>query len=197
MAYTRAKLSAPPDAVHLLFVECNTADLDYFAETITRATGVKFTTCLFDDLRQQAPAFLDQFDIIVTPLFHFEELKQIVGAARPIVGLLVEPSYDAVIVPLMHLPERTNVGLICATPESAETMRRALLGVGLTHLQTLTAGVDNPNDVTYLRPPRTCVSRDTARSTRSSPGRILSECGISSKNLIRWDCACCVGKSRP
>jgi DNA-binding transcriptional regulator YhcF (GntR family) len=151
MAYTRAKLPAPPpDAVHLLFIECNTADLYYFAEKITRATGISPTPCLFDDLRQRDAAFLDQFDIIVTPLFHFEELKQVVGTARPIMGLLVEPAYESVIVPLMHLPAKTKVGLICATPESAETMRSALSGIGLTHLKTITAGVDHPADVTNV-----------------------------------------------
>jgi len=148
IAYMRAKLlPVPPTNARVLFVECNAADLSYFAESIKVATGVSPEACLFDELRQRPASYIDRFDLIVTPLFHLEELQQLVGLERSVLGLMVEPSYEAVIEPLTHVPPHTRVGLICATQESAQTMQLMLLGLGLKQLHPLVAGVNEPAEI--------------------------------------------------
>lgn len=151
IAYMRAKLlPVPPANVRLLFVECNSADLNYYAETIKVATGVSPSACLFDDLRQHSASYIDRFDLIATPLFHLEELQQLVGSEHSVLGLMVEPSYETVIEPLTHLPPHSHVGLICATHESAQTMQLMLLGLGLKQLHPLIAGVNEPDKIAQV-----------------------------------------------
>jgi hypothetical protein len=151
-AYARAKLAAPGEgqAIRLLFSECNWPDLEYHAQTIQVGTGLQPEIFLVDDLRERDPAFFDQFDLLVTTMFHVAELQEIVGPERTVLGLMVEPSYLEVISEISRLSRGTRVGLVCASQVGAERMARALRGVGMNHLEFLTAGVDRPTQLTDL-----------------------------------------------
>lgn len=151
IAYTRANLYAPAETdIRLLFTECNTADMAYHANTIQKGTGVVPQLFLLDELRKRDPTFFDQFDLLVTTLFHVTELQEIVGPARKVVGLMVEPSYLDVSAAIGRLPAGSHVGLVCASQEGAEQMEQAVRGVGANAPQFYTAGIDNPQRLQAL-----------------------------------------------
>ncbi|WP_338257905.1 GntR family transcriptional regulator [Dictyobacter halimunensis] len=147
-AYVRARLYeiTPPD-IRCLFAECNQADLDYFLQSLERNLGVRPDGYLLDDLARQGPEFLEGFDVIATTLSHVAELQAIVGEGRSVLGLRIEPSYEKVLSQLSVLPAETPVGLLCATRESAEKMKRAIQGAGLSHLRPITGGVTHHEEV--------------------------------------------------
>jgi DNA-binding transcriptional regulator YhcF (GntR family) len=128
----------------LLFVECNQPDVDYHSKTLEQRMGLAVEKRLLSEVAQSHPSFFAQFGAIATPLFHRAELQQIVGAAYTVLGLLITPSHTEVLTPLADLPAQTSVGLICATHEGAQGMEQMLLGMGITHLHFLLAGLDEP-----------------------------------------------------
>jgi DNA-binding transcriptional regulator YhcF (GntR family) len=153
-AYTRAQLYSQPASQkyipHLLFTECNTADLSYHAHTIEQQTGVVPETYLLEDLRQHGPDFFARFELVTTIFAHVSELQEIVGPEHTVLGLMIEPSYTRVLVDLSSLPSGTPIGLICATRERAGHMERMLSGLGMQHLHYLTAGVDQPAELAQV-----------------------------------------------
>lgn len=147
-AYVRARLyefAAP--VVRWLFAECNQADLDYFLTSLEHNIGARPSGYILDELSQYGPEFFAQFDVITTTLPHVAELQAIVGGQRSVLGLRIEPSYTDVLNQLASLPAETPVGLLCATQESAEKMKRAILGAGITHLRPITGGVSRPDEI--------------------------------------------------
>jgi GntR family transcriptional regulator len=147
-AYVRAKLyNSTPLDVHVLFAECNQPDLDYFMRSIERGTAAHAEGYVLDELPQYRAEFFAQFDFITTTLSHVAELQEMVGAQQTVLGLRIEPSYADVLVHLASLPKKTPVGLICATQESAEKMKRAIFGAGVTQVQPLTGGVNHPGEI--------------------------------------------------
>ncbi len=147
-AYARAKLYASTFSdVHLLFAECNRPDLDYFKASLERTIGVHLEGYVLDQLPRQDATFFARFDLVITTLSHVAELQDIIGAQQRVWGLRIEPSYVDVLAQLAPLPKATPVGFLCATQESAEKMKRAVLGAGLTHIYPITGGVTNPEEV--------------------------------------------------
>ncbi|QBD76492.1 GntR family transcriptional regulator [Ktedonosporobacter rubrisoli] len=143
--YARAQsFVAPAQDVRILFTECNRPDLEYHARTIREHTGAPITALLLDELQAVDADFFRQFEVIATVLSHVAELQELVGESRNVLGLMVEPSYEAVLAELAPLPEDTPVGLICATQRLANNMERMLRGTGLVHLQYLPVGLDEP-----------------------------------------------------
>jgi GntR family transcriptional regulator len=147
-AYVRARLFHPPQAdVRLLFSECNRADMEYYADSIQKGTGVQPEIFLLAELREREPEFFGQFDLITTTLFHVAEVQEMVGVERAVLGLMVKPGYLEVLLEIGRLPQGARVGLVCASQEGAEQMQRALRGVGMTHLKFSTAGADQPQQL--------------------------------------------------
>lgn len=141
----------------ILFVECNQPDLDYHSRTIEQSTGLPVERQLLSEVDQSGPSFFAQFAVIVTPLFHRAELQRIVGATQTVLGLLITPSHPEVLTPLASLQPQTKIGLICATHRGAQGMKRMLLGTGITHLNFLLAGLDEPTQLASLFTTTHCV----------------------------------------
>jgi GntR family transcriptional regulator len=137
LAFLRARMFAQESAssVRLLFTECNPAEVEFFAETISDWTNVIPSGFLLEELSQKPKRFFDGFDLLVTTLLHAEELQKVVGPGRRVLGLLTEPSYEDVVARLIPLPPRTTVALVCVTKPSTEKFISALRGTGLTHLR--------------------------------------------------------------
>ena len=150
-AYTRAKLFplGNPD-VRLLFIECNLADLEHFANNIQQGTGVKPDTLLVEELQGKEESFFQQYDLIATTLFHVAEIQVLVGPEQFVIGLMVEPDYIEVLAEIARLSNGARVGLICAEQKGAEAMERVLIGVGATHPKFILAGVDQPDKIEHV-----------------------------------------------
>jgi GntR family transcriptional regulator len=151
-AYARAKLLSHREGAkpRLLFAECNRPDLAHYGQTIAAGVGVTPETFLVEELAGRTPAFFDQFDLITTTLFHVTELQEMVGPARKVLGLMVNPEYFEVITEMSRMPQGTPVGLICTEQAGAEQMAQALRGVGADYLTFLTAGLDQPEQIEQL-----------------------------------------------
>jgi GntR family transcriptional regulator len=144
-AYTRARLyPADSPEVNLLFVECNNADMEYYARTIHAGTGIEPKTVLIEDLADRGSGFFNSFDLVATTFFHVAELQEMVGFDRGVLALMVGPDYLEVMARLADLPQGTRVGLICAEQKGADAMRHSLIGAGTTYLHYITAGLDQP-----------------------------------------------------
>ncbi|HZR44017.1 MAG TPA: GntR family transcriptional regulator [Ktedonobacteraceae bacterium] len=150
-AYARAQIfSQPTSDLHLLFTECNEADLAYHAQTIQQQTGITPETYLLADLHQYPADFFARFDLITTVFSHVSELQEIIGPERSVLGLMIKPSYMGVLADLSTLPSETPVGLICATQERAERMQHMLNGLGMRHLRYLAVGMDQPEELVQV-----------------------------------------------
>jgi len=144
-AYTRARLyPAGAPEVNLLFVECNKADMEYYARTIHVGTGIEPETVLIEDLADKGSEFFNSFDLVATTFFHVAELQEMIGSDQAVLALMVGPDYLEVMARLGSLPEGTHVGLICAEQKGADSMRHSLIGAGTTYLHYITAGIDQP-----------------------------------------------------
>lgn len=158
MAYTRAKLFAPPkrEDVRLLFAECNKADVRHFGRAVAAGTGIEPTSILLSDLHSKKPKFFSKFDLLVTTLPHVCELQELAGNVRPVIGMIAVPSYQEVLADLSKLPEKTPVALVCTTGRGARTIESALVGAGLRAQRFIVAGMDDPEKLERAR-------RDAAR----------------------------------
>ena len=136
LAYRRAKLFAPETRrVRLLFVECNSAEVEFHSRTIAEYTGLQPRSLLLSQLQRRRRPLPQDFDILATTLFHFAEVQEIVGHGREVLSLMVEPSYSEVVAYLMPLPPGSRVALVCTSRRNAKKIENALLGIGLTHLR--------------------------------------------------------------
>jgi DNA-binding transcriptional regulator YhcF (GntR family) len=72
----------------ILFLECNTIDLESMADMVTNATGVDLIPRLIDDLPDSAE---EKYDVIAVPLFHMTDLA---GKVRDY-GKVVELTFHA------------------------------------------------------------------------------------------------------
>lgn len=148
-AYARARLFSPAEA-RLLFAECNRPDMEHYARTIEKETGLRPESFLVEELREKPRRFFEGFDLLVTTLFHVVEMREWAGPQQPVIGLMVEPDYLEVIKEIAALPGDSRVGLVCQSQQGAEAMKRSLKGVGATHLTFLTAGIDQPERLERL-----------------------------------------------
>jgi GntR family transcriptional regulator len=137
LAFLRAKMFTQESTslVRLLFTECNPAEVEFFAKTISDWTNVVPSAFLLEELREKNRRFFEGFDLLVTTLLHAEELQKMVGPRRRVLGLLTQPSYDEVVARLIPLPPGTTVAVVCVTKSSTEKFISALRGTGLTHLR--------------------------------------------------------------
>lgn len=170
-AYTRARLY--PDGapeVDLLFVECNKADMEYYARTIHLGTGIEPETILIEDLAGKGPEFFTGFDLVATTFFHVAELQELVGPDRAVLALMVGPDYLEVMSRLADLPEGTHVGLICAEQKGADSMKHSLIGTGTTYLHYNTAGLDQPErlEMMFRESDQIFISRLAMQAHRGS-----------------------------
>jgi DNA-binding transcriptional regulator YhcF (GntR family) len=74
------------------FVECNQTDLDQMAALVENATGVELARVL---LEGSADHLDDEFDVVVTPLFHLADLAHRVRGLDTVIEMNFNPSSKA------------------------------------------------------------------------------------------------------
>lgn len=131
-----------PSKIRLLFLECNSADLKHHINTIRKNLGILSEGCLFPELKKKKSGFLSGFHIVATTMYHYFEVKEMVGPEIDLLGMVVQPSLSKVVSKIAALPASTEIGLICTTESNAKKMKQALIGNGLTHVKFVTSGLD-------------------------------------------------------
>lgn len=134
----------------ILLIECNNPDLIYHAQTIEKYLGVRPDIIELKDVEQQDTSFFAHFTLIATTFYHIAELREMIHTQQPILGLSVSPSYSQTLQELITLPRDASVGLICATVEKAEGMKRDLQGHGIIHVHFQTGAIDQKEQIEQL-----------------------------------------------
>lgn len=102
----------------ILFLECNTIDLEHMSQMVTNATGVSLVPMLLDDLSERTES---QFDAIAVPLFHIADLGGKVSDYSKVVELTFHPSARA-LRRLATLDPSTRVVVSAPTARGMERM---------------------------------------------------------------------------
>ncbi|MEW6264452.1 MAG: GntR family transcriptional regulator [Thermodesulfobacteriota bacterium] len=127
-----------------VFIECNRFNVEAFSAELRKELPLRIKPMLIDDFRRQAektPTAFNRYDLIITTVFHHDEVKALLaGTGIEVVALLIEMSLDN-LMRLTTLPEGTKVCLVCADSRGSENMKLSVEKAGLTHLE-LAMGCD-------------------------------------------------------
>ena len=161
MTYTRAKLFRRGRRPRLLFVECNTSELNDFAGQIEQATGITPAKVTVAALRKKRRAFLDRFDVVTTTFPHMPEVRKIAGPKRDLIGVMLEPDYRTVVAEIAEMPMQSSVGLVCSSEGGATAMLRAVQAAGLSERTYLISGATSSRKLAqvFANSDRVYVSR--------------------------------------
>ena len=173
MTYTRAKMFRRRRKLRILFAECNETELKHFGGEIASAIGATPDLFLLDTLRKKKRSFFDEYDILVTTFAHLNELTELAGTNREIVGMTLEPDYRGVVTSIFSLPPKTKIGLVCSSQLAAEHMMHTVQAAGLRDFTFIAADAKSLNRLKGVR--RTYVSRrfEVEHGTKGLPGEVL------------------------
>lgn len=103
-------------APRIALVECNEADLERFRTLVENASGLRVHPVLLADVGSRR---LDEFDAVATPLFHFQDLADVVADLDAVVevGVVVAP---AVLRRLAMLEPHQRVAVATPTARGVE-----------------------------------------------------------------------------
>jgi len=130
-----------------LLVECNWQELSRYGEELESELPLAVDRILLEELAERSrttPAFLRDYRVVITTLFHLLDVKKSLAAEPvPVVGLLTEPSLST-LLRLAELPEGTAVGLASTSAGESQNLLRSIQSAGLTHLRPVLASTDDP-----------------------------------------------------
>lgn len=132
------------------FVECNQEQLDFFCRELGLGAGVAVVPILLDDLRQrpqEAATRLAPLDIIVTTIFHLQEVKDLVRPLqRQVIGIALDPEMGT-IVKIARLPRGTRLGIVCSSEKFALRMIASLKKAGLSSTDPVVTITKDPEEL--------------------------------------------------
>jgi GntR family transcriptional regulator len=131
--------------IRLLFLECNPADLKHHIDTIRKNLEISVEGCLISEIKDRKDDFLFDFEIVATTMYHYFEVRTMLDSGINLEGMVVQPSLSKVVLRIASLPANTKIGLVCTTDSSANKMKQALIGNGLTHVKFVTSGLNERN----------------------------------------------------
>jgi DNA-binding transcriptional regulator YhcF (GntR family) len=127
----------------VLFIECNTVDLEQMARTVTNATGVDLIPMLLDDVPEEVDHL---YDVIVTPLFHITELNGLVGDFARVVELNFQPA-PAALRRIALLDSSARVVVTAPTERGKERMLSLTQQFFLGQVDTHNSRTDDPGAI--------------------------------------------------
>jgi DNA-binding transcriptional regulator YhcF (GntR family) len=129
----------PGEHVHVLFVECTSADARRAAERIEEAFEgeAQCDGVLIDKAADRLDRF--HYDLVATSTFHADETIAIVEGRAPVVALLASPSYTELLDEIRALPEGSVVGLVCSNRRSTANIAEWIAESGAPDVSLLTA----------------------------------------------------------
>lgn len=136
VVFSQTVLGIGPDrAARVLFVECNTPDVDFYVGELVRELQTTVEGCLLGDLadRMDDKAAAD-VDLVVTTFFHVEDVKAICEPLdKKVVAIMVAPEMST-LMQVAQMAPGTRVGFVCGTQGSTELMRSSLGAAGIRHI---------------------------------------------------------------
>ena len=132
-----ARAGAPvPGKTPILFIECNTPELDQYAAALEERLPVTVEGVLLEDLRERLLREGDPLPwrLAVTTFYHVHEVEELVEPrGLETVALLAEATLDG-IRRLAELAPGTKVGVLGNSRTCSDNLLASLLGAGMDHL---------------------------------------------------------------
>lgn len=122
------------------FVECNNEQLYTLAHQLELALGVRVIPFLLSDLEEAKDCLKDKLndiDMLVTTLFHYDETEELVKPAeKQVIALPLNPQLET-LIKIAQIPRGTRVGLACFSAIFEARVRNSLASVGITKINIL------------------------------------------------------------
>lgn len=125
-----------PEKVPVLFVECNSPEVERYAAELEDALPVVVTPVLVEDLAERISGEGEfPWRIVVTTFYHVQEVERLIEPLDvETVALLTEATLEG-LNRLSDLPEGTSVGVVGNSRTCTDNLLRSLEGAGLDHLK--------------------------------------------------------------
>src|SRR6266508_5062406 len=104
------------------FIECNAQDIETLGGEVGAAIGRTLEGVLLSDVAARAEELVEQFDLVITTLYHLGEVGKLLGedGAKSLIGVLAAPSHDTLLkIARLHVPV---IGLVCELPNTVENL---------------------------------------------------------------------------
>lgn len=148
--------------VHLVFVECNHEQADYFAKEIELGSGVTVEPILLDEIHAKRESLL-KADLVVTTFYHLDEVKEFLPEREnEILGIAQDPQVDT-IVKIARLSKIEKIGLVSTSDIFAADVVRSIQESGIPGLRFIRSTSKNPDSLKQLI--------DSVQVVVVSPGR--------------------------
>ena len=134
-------------SVHVVFIECNREQTEYFAHEIELGSGVTVEPLLLEEFElhpDKAYEVVDRSELIVTTYYHLSEVQALLqDRQNEVIGIALEPLLDT-IVRIARLPKERRIGLITLSDKFADAVRKSIQdsgipGLTLVRIQSTTA----------------------------------------------------------
>lgn len=144
LVITQARVMAKKEMlsrVRVAFVECNKEQLDHFSKDLHLDPGVSIVPVLLDDFLsspEETNRLLTTTDLVLTTLFHLNEVKELVNVkGLDVIGIALDPQLET-IVKIARLPQGTKLGIVCLSDTFATKIMSSLRRAGIEHLDIYT-----------------------------------------------------------
>jgi len=125
-----------PEKVPVLFVECNSPEVEWYAAELEDALPVIVEPVLVENLAERISGEEElPWRLVVTTFYHVQEVERLIEPLGvETVALLTEATLEG-LNRLADLPESTPVGVVGNSRTCTDNLLRSLEGAGLDHLK--------------------------------------------------------------
>lgn len=142
-------------SARMVFVECEAPIAEAVARSIQERLGFPVQPLVLRDLRA-APGGIEtalrDVPAVATTFFHIQELRQALARTRKeVIALSVKPQLEN-LIQVAAIPRGTRVALVCTSQSGAQELRHSLETSGITGLETVLVGADEPQRLQAVLP---------------------------------------------
>lgn len=137
-----------------LFLECNAQAIEQYVNDLENELGIDIEGCLIDDLIQGkfSQSALSEFRFILTTVSHYPEVKRTLNNCENIYGISTAPNLT-VLGKLLSVTKYSfdmRIGIFCITANGANSLRNALVSLGIHDDNIVTYAMKGQKDITSL-----------------------------------------------
>lgn len=150
--YSENETQSQEAVLNIGFVECNWASANRYAVDLHNELGVAVKPLLLSDIQEQVAAGAhpdEQFDIIVTTVGHFPEVRRALGSKARICSITGGP-YMKVFFEVLKLAADKKIGIVTASDFGSTGMKQAMVQAGIPAERISTASLEQPTLIPLL-----------------------------------------------
>lgn len=122
--------------VHILFIECNKEQVDFFSSELSNESGILVKPLVLNYIYNNQEEFFkiaSSYDLIVTTFFHYNEVKSLLRKLRinkEVIAISLEPKLETMIK-IAKFDQSKNVGLVCISTTFAKKVEKSIQDSGI------------------------------------------------------------------